>query len=98
MRDYTNIFNAYQTQEGEPFYFLSKSVVFPQDTSLNFYRTYYIQDDTPWTILSYQLYGKIDYWWVLSSLNKSMPFYAERGNSILIIHPDNLEEILSNIR
>ena len=98
MKDYTRIFNGYYTQEGEPFYFLSKSIVFPQDKSLDFYKTYYVQDDVPWTILSYQLYGTISYWWVLAALNKSMIFYAERGNSVLIIHPDNLEEILSNVK
>lgn len=98
MKNYTNIFNVYYTQEDEPFYFLSKSVVFPEDKSLYFYKKYYIQDDIPWTILSYQLYGTIDYWWVLAALNKSMIFYAERGETIWIIHPDNLEDILSNIR
>lgn len=98
MKDYSNIFNVYLTEEGTPYRLLNKRVVFPDDQSLEFYSKYYVDDDTPWTILSYKLYGTIDYWWVLTSLNKSMIFYAERGSEILIIRPDNITSILKQIK
>lgn len=98
MKNYSNIFNGYYTEEGVPFYFLNKSVVFPRDKSLDFYANFYVDDDTPWTILSYKLYGTIEYWWVLASLNQSMIFYAERGNEILVIRPNAIEDILKKIK
>jgi hypothetical protein len=98
MKDYSYIFNGYYTEEGIPFYLLNKRVVFPNDLSLSFYAKYYVADDTPWTVLSYNLYGTIDYWWVLSALNKSMIFYAERGSEILVIHPNNIEYIVNKIK
>lgn len=92
--NYTKIFNEYTTSEGVPFYLLSKSITFPQDLSLDIYGKMYCSEDMAWTILSYKLYGKIDYWWVLSALNKDMTFYAERGSEILIIKPTHIEEVL----
>lgn len=98
MKDYSYIFNGYYTEEGTPYYFLNKRVVFPNDQSLDFYVKYYVDVDTPWTILSYKLYGTIDYWWVLSSLNNKMIFYAESGSEILIIHPDSIDDVLKQIK
>lgn len=92
--DYTNIFSIYNTAEGVPFYFLSKKINFPSDKSLPIYEYLYCDDDYPWTIVSYKLYGTIDYWWVLSALNDDMPFYAKAGETILIIKPNLLEETL----
>lgn len=97
MKNYSNIFNTYQTTEGFLYHNLSKRVVFPFDESLDMYARYYVDEDVPWTILSYQLYGSIDYWWVLTSLNKDMVFYAERGNSVLVIRPDYLTDVLKRI-
>jgi hypothetical protein len=47
--------------------------------------------------MSYKLYGSIDYWWVLSSLNKKHPFYAPREKTIKIIHPNSLHHVLKYI-
>lgn len=95
--DYTKIFNEYTTTEGVPFYLLSKSITFPQDLTLDIYEKRYCGEDTAWTILSYKLYDTIDYWWVLSALNKEMPFYAERGSEILIIKPSQIKEVLRHV-
>lgn len=97
MTDYTGIFNSYMTSEGQPFLCINKRVVFPSDETHPIYKKYHIQDDTPWTILSYQLYNTINYWWVLCSLNHSMVFYAEKGSEILIIKPSLIEEVVSKI-
>jgi hypothetical protein len=98
MKNISQLYNGYYTSEGIPFLNLSKSVVFPEDDSLDIYDFYYADDDLAWTIVSYKLYGTIDYWWVLTSLNKSMIFYAERGTEILIIHPNSIENILRKIK
>lgn len=92
------IFNNYYTVQGIPFLNLSKSVTFPQDNTLEIYDFLYNDEDNPWTILSYLIYGKIDYWWVLSALNKDYPFYAPRGTTIKIISPSHISKIIKYIR
>lgn len=92
------IFNIYSTSQGIPFVNLSKSITFPSDESLEIYSTLYNDQDIPWTILSYILYGTIDYWWVLSSLNKNYPFYAPKGETIKIIVPSQMNNIIKYIR
>lgn len=86
------IFNLYKTSDGVPFYLLSKSIHFPDN--IDVYSYTYVSENIPWTILSYQLYDTIDYWWVLSSLNKDMPFYAKKEMTIKYISKPVLEEIL----
>lgn len=76
---------------------LSKSVSFPDDVELDIYDVSYISEDTPWTILSYKYYGTIDYWWVLSALNKNNVFYAPSGRTIRFIKPSRIKDVLSKI-
>lgn len=96
MRDISNIFNVYKTKEEIPFYLLSKSVSFPTDNE-DIYKYVYISENTPWTILSWQIYGTIDYWWVLCSLNKDAPFYAKKETNVKYIPYNTLEKILTYI-
>lgn len=95
--DFTNIFNRYQTSEGIPFFNISKNISFPEDESLEIYNKYFVTEDTPWTVLSYKIYKTIDYWWVLSSLNKDFKFYAPEGNYIKCIDPIYIKDVLGNI-
>lgn len=95
--NYDRIFNEYDTSDGVPFYFLGKSITFPQDKSLEIYDYRFAEDDIAWTILSYKLYGSIDYWWVLSSLNPKMKFFAVKGNVIRYIKPSMLQTVLKYI-
>lgn len=96
--DYTNILNGYYTSEGIPFYFLSKSITFPTDDDLEIYKKLYCADDLPWTIVSYKIYGTIDYWWVLSALNKESTFYARAGEDVKIIKPEYIQEVLKYVK
>lgn len=97
MKNYTKIFNLYSTKEGIPFYMTNRRIEFPSDRKLFIYDSKIITDNTPWTILSYQLYNSISYWWVLCSLNPEYPFYAPGGSNITYIKPRYLNDILSNI-
>jgi hypothetical protein len=76
---------------------LSKSVTFPDDIELDMYSVAYISEDTPWTILSYNYYGSIEYWWVLSALNKNNIFYAPAGHTIRYIKPSHIKHVISKI-
>lgn len=96
MTDYTQIFNLYNTTENINFLMLNKRIEFPSDKTLFIYDTLLIDDNVPWTILSYKLYGNINYWWVLSSLNNGI-FYASEGENITYIKKEYLEDILEAI-
>ena len=71
--NYTQIFNEYLTSEGVPFYLLSKSVLFPQDDSLEIYDYVYSDEDMPWTIMSYKLYNSMMHLPILSGSGVAVP-------------------------
>ena len=96
-KNYTSIFRQYKTEENIPFYLLNKRVVFPADKSLDIYDSIYVTSDTPWTILSYQLYDSIEYWWILCSINPSSIFYAKEGDTIHYIKRQYIRTILENL-
>ena len=95
--DLTKIFNGYYSSEGVPFYFLTKSVSFPEDDNLDIYLYTYNSEDIPWTVLSYNLYETIEYWWVLSTLNKTNKFYAPANTTIKYIDKTYLQEMLAKL-
>lgn len=92
-----NIFNQYTSTEGVPFISLSKNITFPSDESLDFYKWKYISEDTPWTVLSYEIYGTIDYWWILSSINEKYIFYVPEGSEIKFIPKSYIKDIIEKI-
>ena len=96
--NYTEIFNKYRTKEGKLFYLLNRSVSFPEDKTLAIYDTKIITENTPWTILSYNIYDKIDFWWILCSINKSSLFYAKDGDIIYYIKPEYISLILNSLK
>lgn len=95
--DYTSLFNEYYTREGIPFTLKNRIIAFPEESNNSLYGIMYIAEDIAWTILSYQIYGTIDYWWLLCNLNSSYVFYAESGSEIKYILPDYLDDVINNI-
>lgn len=95
--NYNNLFNLYYTTEQIPFTLKNRSVAFPEGINNELYGVKYIAENTPWTILSYSIYGTIDYWWVLCSLNPNQIFYAEEGEEIRYILPDYIDDVISTI-
>ena len=95
--DFNNLFNLYYTTEGIPFTLKNRAVAFPEDISNPIYGIKYVAENTPWTILSYNLYGTINYWWILCNLNQSQIFYAEEGAEIKYILPEYIEDVIATI-
>lgn len=95
--EYSDIFRKYNTKEEIPFFLLNKRVEFPSDRSLYIYASKLVGTNTPWTILSYQIYGTIEYWWVLCALNPASVFYAKEGEYIHYIKPEYLDIIITSI-
>lgn len=95
---YNNIFNLYFSSEGIPFTLKNRSIAFPEDETNPIYERRYVTIDTPWTVLSYTLYGTIEYWWVLAAINKSQIFYANEGSEILTISKNYIDDVMNTIK
>ena len=91
------IFNQYTSKENVPFYLLSKGITFPLDNELDISQWIFNSENKPWTILSYEIYGTIEYWWVLVSLNPQNSFYAPENSEIKFIRKDIIGEVLGNV-
>lgn len=98
MSNYQSIFETYISSENIPFKLLNKRVIFPDDLSLPLYAFKTITSNTPWTVLSYQLYGTIDYWWILCALNKNNNiYYAQDGTTVVYVKAEYIPFIENNI-
>lgn len=106
MLKYNEIFNTYSL-DGCAFKLLDRSVTFPDNRNLDIYSSIYVAEDTPWTILSYRVYGTIEYWWVLSSLNRgtgkpgeerSFVFHAPAGTQCHFVKKEKLKDLLNIIQ
>jgi hypothetical protein len=99
MPEYQSIFKTYNTSENIPFKMFNKRVIFPEDKSLPLYGIKFVAANTPWTILSYQIYGSINYWWILNSLNaENNMYYAQEGTSVFYIKPEYIAYIENNLK
>jgi len=98
---YENIFNVYQTQDDNMFFYynLGKKIVFDIENVSDEYVEYvYIDAPMPWTTISYRLYGTINLWWLIVSLNNLNPIDIPPANSVfMVIKRDNLQQILNTI-
>lgn len=99
---YENIFNVnLSDNESGSFYFynLLNKVVFPDDISDDVLSETTPFTDTPWTMLSYNLYGTIQLWWVVYLLNKpDYIFKALANNTYKYIKPNAIRNILQQIK
>ena len=98
---YENIFKVNLIDvDGNDLYFynLLNKVVFPDNISDEFVDTIVLQNDTPWTALSYRLYGTINLWWVVYLLNKpKYIFKAQAATEYKYIKPGAIGAVLQQI-
>ncbi len=80
------------------FYNLLNKVVFPDNISDEIADTIILQNDVPWTTLSYQLYGTINLWWTVYLLNKpDYIFKAKAATEYKYIKPGAMKAVLQQI-
>ncbi len=80
------------------FYNLLNKVVFPDNISDEIADTIILQNDVPWTTLSYQLYGTINLWWTVYLLNKpDYIFKAKAATEYKYIKPGAMGAVLQQI-
>jgi len=98
---YENIFkiNLIDTDNNDLyFYNILNKVIFPDDISDEIVDTITLQNDVPWTTLSYQLYGTINLWWTVYLLNKpDYIFKAQAATEYKYIKPGALGTVLQQI-
>jgi len=80
------------------FYNLLNKVIFPDNISDEIVDTITLQNDVPWTTLSYQLYGTINLWWTVYLLNKpDYIFKAQAATEYKYIKPAAMKAVLQQI-
>ena len=80
------------------FYNLLNKVVFPENISDEIVSTITLQNDKPWTTLSYELYGTINLWWTVYLLNKpDYIFKAQAATEYKYIKPGAMGAVLQQI-
>lgn len=95
---YENIFDVYQTSDGKNYYYynLSKRVNLEIGNIDSEFLDYYIcNGEQPLTTISYRVYGTIDLWWLIVSLNQLNPVQnVPAGTALAFIKPDYIESVL----
>ena len=80
------------------FYNTLNKIIFPDNLSADIYEELTVQVDTPWTTLSFNLYGTINLWWVVYLINKpKYIFLAKGGSTVRYIKPGAISSILNRI-
>jgi hypothetical protein len=98
---YENIFRVNAITNGEKsfyFYNLLNKVIFPDNLDSSLFSEAVVTTDTPWTTLSFKLYGTINLWWVLYLVNKPKYIFLAKGGTIVkYIRPQSMGTILRSI-
>jgi len=98
---YENIFKVYQTQDGNKDYFYNiiKNILVPNNINNNSFFTITYQANTPFTTLSYQIYGTTYLWWLICIVNNIRnPFDPSiTGKTLKIINPSYVKQVLDII-
>ena len=99
---YENIFKvSLIDNKDKTFYFYNtlNRVIFPDNIDKDVFDIKVLNVDTPWTTLSYQIYGSISLWWVIFLLNKpEYVFLAKAGKQYKYIKPGYMQSVLQNLK
>ena len=98
---YENIFNVgLVNNDGKSFYTynLLNKVIFPETLDSNIIAEITLTSDKPWTMLSFQLYGTIELWWIVYLLNKPDYIFKAKANTpYKYIKSDFISNVLQQI-
>lgn len=67
--NFENIFNVYATEEGQYYYNLLQTVVFPQNLPDGYFDFYDIEYGDTWPYISYKVYNSTGSWWIILLAN-----------------------------
>lgn len=98
---YENIFKVFQTGDKNFYYYnILKNIVIPDDINSNIFDTINFTPKTPFSVLSYQIYGTTHLWWLICIVNKiKNPFDTSySGKKIKVIKREYVKPILDSIK
>jgi LysM repeat protein len=93
------IFNVYQDQNGQYFYNLLQTVVFPSNLPESLFQTYSIKYGDTWPFISYKAYNTPNLWWLILLANDihDATKIAKPGTTIRIPNSGVMREVLTQI-
>lgn len=96
---YESIFKIYK--DGTHFtYNLLQQVTLPTDLDPVILQQMTVTSETPYTALSYNIYGNINMWWLICIVNdiEDPTKFIPSGTQIKVIKPQYVSEVLNTIR
>lgn len=97
---YENIFNVYQTEDGNYFYNLYNTLTFDDtDFPENVYTEHIFSIGDYWTLLSYKYYNTTSLWWIICLANniRNPLDLPEPGTKLKILNQNVVNDILQSI-
>lgn len=98
---YENIFKVYTTED-KNFYFYNiiKNIQVPKDINSNIFYNTVLQENTPFPVLSYNIYGTTYLWWLICILNDvKNPFDVNNsGKTFKILKKEYVKPVLDQIK
>jgi len=99
-QNYENLFNVYQTDSGDYYYNISRTINIPDEISTAHCKKYVVKYGDTWTGLAFNFYNDVKLWWIICLANKiqnpcAMP---TSGTVLNILNEETVQAILSIIR
>lgn len=96
---YENIFRMYSNEYNQYYYNLLRSINVPSEIDDEKLVYYTCKSKLPWTMISFNIYGNIELWWLICLVNKiDNPINVpDIGTVIKAISPSYVKQVLSEI-
>jgi len=97
---YENIFRMYSNETSQYFYNLLRSINAPTEIDEEKLVYYTCKSKLPWPMISYNIYGNIELWWLVCLVNKiDNPIEVPDDGTVLkAIAPNYVKTVLSEIK
>lgn len=98
---YENIFKVFESEDKAAlFYNIVKNIQVPDDINNQVFDIITLQENVPFTTLSYQLYGTTYLWWLICVINNIQnPFDPNNsGKKLKVLKKQYLKPVLDNIK
>jgi len=94
-----NLFNVYETDNGEYYYNLLRTVNFPIDINPYIYFEYETEPGDTWPLIAWKFYKNVKLWWLLCALNHIDNPVAQPTAStrIKVLKTSYVREVLTQI-
>lgn len=95
-----NMFPVHQDTDGKYYYNITRTITAPDTLSEDKFYKYRVPAPTPLTNLSYNLYGRMELWWLICIVNKidNPVSLISAGTVLKIIKQSHVNEILNRLK